>query len=253
MADIAELRQRIERARGMIDVSMCDGCNGRCSIRPREVLAELDAALAAIPAPPMVTEGCIDPMAIQRLRRWREVGDGPASYTAGSKQFADDVIVLLTLLDDSRNKVAERLRNLAAGPIEPHLAELLREIADEAASDRKELANELERLYNLNHAMLRGGPWDQVLHDHYVQFLQKHASEFIAALAATPAPPMVTEEEIARVLCCSHQCDKARPDPRYVTTLPCGAQSYMPEAKRVHALVYGTLALLDDERGSAGK
>jgi hypothetical protein len=32
---------------------------------------------------------------ITNLKRWRDVGDGPISYTAGSKQFADDVIVAL--------------------------------------------------------------------------------------------------------------------------------------------------------------
>jgi hypothetical protein len=37
----------------------------------------------------------IDPLAIERLKRWRTHGDGPITYTAGSKQFSDDVIVLL--------------------------------------------------------------------------------------------------------------------------------------------------------------
>ena len=32
---------------------------------------------------------------IDRLNRWRHFGDGPATYTAGSKQFGDDVIVAL--------------------------------------------------------------------------------------------------------------------------------------------------------------
>jgi len=44
---------------------------------------------------------------IDRLNRWRHFGDGPATYTAGSKQFGDDVIVALIEI--------ERLRNLILG------------------------------------------------------------------------------------------------------------------------------------------
>jgi len=32
---------------------------------------------------------------ITNLKRWRDVGDGPATYCAGDKQFGDDVNVLL--------------------------------------------------------------------------------------------------------------------------------------------------------------
>src|SRR3989304_4437550 len=58
--------------------------------------------LRADRAEPDTTPMCIDPKAIERLKRWREVGDGPISYTAGSKQFADDVIVLLVEVDRLR-------------------------------------------------------------------------------------------------------------------------------------------------------
>ena len=36
---------------------------------------------------------------IASLIRWRDVGDGPTCYTAGNKQFADDVIVALSEID----------------------------------------------------------------------------------------------------------------------------------------------------------
>lgn len=37
----------------------------------------------------------IDPAAVTRLIRWRDVGDGPISYVSGSQSFSDDVIALL--------------------------------------------------------------------------------------------------------------------------------------------------------------
>lgn len=37
----------------------------------------------------------LDPTAVDRLIRWRDVGDVAVTYTAGSKQFGDDVIVVL--------------------------------------------------------------------------------------------------------------------------------------------------------------
>jgi hypothetical protein len=39
---------------------------------------------------------------IDRLNRWRHFGDGPATYTAGSKQFGDDVIVALIEIERLR-------------------------------------------------------------------------------------------------------------------------------------------------------
>lgn len=49
--------------------------------------------------------------AVERLRRWRDVGDGPIGYTAGNTQFADDVIALLAERDRlQRADEIERLR-----------------------------------------------------------------------------------------------------------------------------------------------
>lgn len=39
------------------------------------------------------------PAAVERLRRWRDVGDGPPNYTAGDEQFAADVVALLAERD----------------------------------------------------------------------------------------------------------------------------------------------------------
>lgn len=55
---------------------------------------------------------CIDPAAIDRLIRWRDVGDGPATYTAGSKQFGDDVIVLLALVSRPAQSMGEEAQKL---------------------------------------------------------------------------------------------------------------------------------------------
>jgi hypothetical protein len=37
--------------------------------------------------------------ALERLTRWRDVGDGPDDYTAAGQRFAYDVITLLSLLE----------------------------------------------------------------------------------------------------------------------------------------------------------
>lgn len=47
---------------------------------------------------------------IANLKRWRDVGDGPVTYTAGSKQFGNDVIVALREIERLR---AERDEVLA--------------------------------------------------------------------------------------------------------------------------------------------
>jgi hypothetical protein len=76
----------------------------------RALIAE--ERLAALQARESV--GAIDdPLAIERLIRWRDVGDGPATYTAGSKQFGDDVIVLLSLL---QSKPADEWRTIESAP-----------------------------------------------------------------------------------------------------------------------------------------
>ena len=38
--------------------------------------------------------------AIERLIRWRDVGDGPTSYTAGNIHFGSDVLLLLDINAD---------------------------------------------------------------------------------------------------------------------------------------------------------
>jgi hypothetical protein len=48
---------------------------------------------------------------IDRLNRWRHFGDGPSTYTAGSKQFGDDVIV--ALIEVERLQAVERAAQAA--------------------------------------------------------------------------------------------------------------------------------------------
>lgn len=45
----------------------------------------------------------IDQTPIERLKRWRDIGNGPAGYTAGDRQFADDVIAVLFELEECRD------------------------------------------------------------------------------------------------------------------------------------------------------
>lgn len=45
--------------------------------------------------------------AIERLTRWRDVGDGPISYTAGSGDFAKDVTEALAEIERLRERNAE--------------------------------------------------------------------------------------------------------------------------------------------------
>jgi FtsZ-binding cell division protein ZapB len=59
---------------------------------------------------------------IDRLNRWRHFGDGPATYTAGSKQFGDDVIVALIEI------------------------ERLKEVVSRLHKERREAKAEIERL-----------------------------------------------------------------------------------------------------------
>lgn len=52
----------------------------------------------------------LDPTSFDRLKRWRDIGDGPTSYTAGSKPFGDDVIVMLAEIE----RLNELLRGVGA-------------------------------------------------------------------------------------------------------------------------------------------
>lgn len=48
-----------------------------------------------------------DQTSLDRLTRWRDVGDGDVAYTAGSKQFANDVVAILAEIELLRGLLRE--------------------------------------------------------------------------------------------------------------------------------------------------
>jgi len=51
---------------------------------------------------------------VERLRRWRDVGDGPMGYTAGDEQFASDVVALLA----ERDRLRDALLQIASSGVD---------------------------------------------------------------------------------------------------------------------------------------
>ena len=56
-----------------------------------------------------------------------------------------------------------------------------------AMTPTEKLANDLERLWQADYEMMRGKPWDGMVHDQLIGFLFKHAPDFITALRAVEA------------------------------------------------------------------
>jgi hypothetical protein len=130
----------------------------------------------------------LDPFSLDRLKRWREVGDGHETYTAGSKQFADDVIVLLVEVERLRadNADLHRLNEQTIAAVDE---------AEAAALPTRNVSNEpTEHEYRkLSDAVKRWAPFifDDTLSDE-----QKDALALPSCHAALPTDEMVTAAEM---------------------------------------------------------
>lgn len=87
------------------------------------------------------------PNAYERLKRWRDVGDGPISYTAGDGNFGADVKWLLGEVDQLRrycSAAAEQVRAGEGGEIE-NAIRLIRENGDFDAEQKRKIVAIVEQ------------------------------------------------------------------------------------------------------------